>query len=470
LRLAEDLPNRSGLHNFVKRHPLLVLSSIIVSISVLLYIFVLLRHGLLPGIDGPYYAVQVESIARGAGLKYPDPPLIFYFMYLLYRASGNVFLGVALGVSVFVCLTSATLGYLVFKLTHSLIASATSMIVFIVAPFEFRLAGDFMKNAAGLLWVVLFLITACKGIKSRGRGRALYTLISFALMLGAGLTHILDYGFILLLALLIPAVQAVVRRGDSSTIFYEALMAALLSLVIFYALPSLQGGDLFKALRITEGLLHHGTVAHPPKPVSSGKGFRPFPPGYNEIYFGLDCVSATLLLILSYIRRDALEIYASLGIATALVALPVWRMQVAGRLQLMGGVSLAISLGGVLDSVRGLEGRSLTALAVIGLVIPSGMLVAGGVGPSISVQAYHELNSAIHRLNQTYGEACLVVPDPPLRYWVGTIASNVQARIEDCVQPPIIVIMLRSHPPRIPLSTFSHLIYRGEYLEAWLIK
>ncbi|MCD6368851.1 MAG: hypothetical protein J7L38_03535, partial [Thermoproteales archaeon] len=38
---------------------------------------------LLPGIDGPYYAVQVNWILKYGGLKYLDPPLTFYSKLVL---------------------------------------------------------------------------------------------------------------------------------------------------------------------------------------------------------------------------------------------------------------------------------------------------------------------------------------------------------------------------------------------------
>ncbi len=457
--------------NFVKHHPLIASSAIIISFFLPLYVFVLLRTGLLPGIDGPYYAVQVNSISHNFRLKYPDPPLIFYVMYFFYSVVGNAFLAVALGVSVFVTLSSTVLGYLAFKLTDSLVAGVFSMIIFMIAPFEFRLSGDFMKNAAGLLWVILFLVIAYKGMRSSERNKVLYFVISFATIFCAGLTHILDYGFVLALAAVIPAVQVFLRDRKTREVFYEGLLAGIISLLIFYLFPALQGGDLIKALSIIESITHYGFSSHVPKLVRQYKVPRPGIPVLNEIYGVLDWLAVALLMMLSYFsgKKEEKIIYGSLGIVTALLTVPFWERQVAGRLQLMGGVPLALSLSTVLSYVRNLNGKALVAASIIGLTLPAGILAAQAVTPSISRQAYFELNNALHQLNQTYMGACIVVPDPLLRYWVETLTSKVQASPKYCLGTTV-VIALRDRAPPVPAWLLTHIIYRGKYLEIWLLR
>jgi len=459
------------VYGFIKRHPLVTSSVIIISFFLPLYVFVLLRSGLLPGIDGPYYAVQVKSISQNFQLKYPDPPLIFYVMYFFYDVVGNVFLAVALGVSVFVTLSSTALGYLISKLTDSLAAGVLSMVIFMIAPFEFRLSGDFMKNAAGVLWVILFLIIAYKGIRSSKRNKALYFIISFAIIFCSGLTHILDYGFVLALAVLIPAMQVLLRDRETGEVFYEGLLAGILSLFIFYLFPVLQGGDLIKALNIIDSLMHYGVSSHVPKLVRKYRIPKPGTLAFNEMYVTLDWLAVALLAILSYLssKKEEKIIYLSLGIVTALLALPLWERQVAGRLQLMGGVPLSLSLSAVLSYVRNPKGKVLVAASIIGLTLPAGIFAAQLVTPSMPKQAYVELSGVLHQLSQTYKGACIVVPDPLLRYWVETLASKVQANPRNCVGTTVLIALKERTPP-VPTWLLTHPIYRGRYLEVWLLR
>ncbi len=202
--------------------------------AAILYVKMLTRFGMSPGVDGPYYAVQVLSIARTGHLKYPDPPLIFYVMYFFYRLLSDVFLGVAIGVTVFVVLSSLTIAYLVVRITGSFVAGITSMLVFLAAPFEIRLAGDFMKNAAGLVWIALLLILIAHSVSTRKtlKHRLLVMLASLVTLMLCGLTHILDYGFALTIALLIPLIQCLVGGRSARATSYEIALAGLITLAV----------------------------------------------------------------------------------------------------------------------------------------------------------------------------------------------------------------------------------------------
>ena len=110
--------------------------------------------GMLPGIDGPYYAAQVLSIDKYGVLRHPDSPLVFYVMYFFYVLLGDLFRAVAVGASVSVVLASVLVFLVVRRMTASSLAGLTAMVVFLASPFVLRLIGDFLKNAAGLAWLI----------------------------------------------------------------------------------------------------------------------------------------------------------------------------------------------------------------------------------------------------------------------------------------------------------------------------
>lgn len=60
------------------------------SLGFVFYLWVFVRNPLIPGIDGPYYLIQVRSLLQTGKLVYGDPPLTFYllaFFCLAFRRS-----------------------------------------------------------------------------------------------------------------------------------------------------------------------------------------------------------------------------------------------------------------------------------------------------------------------------------------------------------------------------------------------
>ena len=70
------------------------------------------------------------------------------------------------------------------------------------------------------------------------RSRLRFLVAPLAVFIGGGLTHILDYVFMLVLVFALFLLQLLFDRGN---IFYEGVVAAALSLALFYAFLGLQG-------------------------------------------------------------------------------------------------------------------------------------------------------------------------------------------------------------------------------------
>ena len=425
-----------------------------VAVAVPLYVYLCSRQGMLPGIDGPYYAVQVISIDRTGGLKYPDPPLVFYVMYVFYKLSGSVFTGVRLGVSIMTGLAAIPLFILVRRLTGSGLAALSSSLVFLAAPFEIRLLGDFMKNASGLLWVSLYILALYEASKGRW-SRLKATAYLLALTLLTGLTHILDYGFVAILAVVFTMLQALRDRP-----MIEAAAALAISLIIFYSAPMLQGGDLGKAFRLAEHSLEGRSVkreAKPPRQVGKPPGPRSSP---SEIMRWLNIITVLLLLMAALASRGLSRVLlASTAITLALLALPPYG-DASWRLQLMGGIPLAIAVGVVVGVAGKGWNAALVGAALTGLVLILGLYEAGFVAPSITPQAYSELK---HALSTIHSE-CIVIRDPRLRYWAETISLNIYKTPEPGCGLPVIVDFNYRAPPR------ARYVYRGLYISAWTPK
>jgi len=152
----------------------------------------LLSWDFMPGVDGPYYLIQVRSILSGSGMVYGDPPLLFYLAAAASRIVGDLRLGVSLTVAVMCGLSAAPSYALVRRLTGSRVAGVAAALSLSLSPQMFRMAGDLMKNASGILFVALsvyWLHSALAGEGNWLRSALLSSLVSYL----AFLTHSLDF-------------------------------------------------------------------------------------------------------------------------------------------------------------------------------------------------------------------------------------------------------------------------------------
>lgn len=66
-----------------------VFLSLIVIFGFGFYLYILTRHPLIYGIDGPYYLIQVRSLLESWHLEYGDPPLAFFIFTFFTLLSGG---------------------------------------------------------------------------------------------------------------------------------------------------------------------------------------------------------------------------------------------------------------------------------------------------------------------------------------------------------------------------------------------
>ena len=84
------------------------------------YLYILTRHPLIYGIDGPYYLIQVRSLLESGHLKYGDPPLAFFiFTFFTLLSGGDITLGIRIAVALFSALSAVPLYFWIKRVTHS---------------------------------------------------------------------------------------------------------------------------------------------------------------------------------------------------------------------------------------------------------------------------------------------------------------------------------------------------------------
>ncbi|RLF09324.1 MAG: hypothetical protein DRJ98_08300, partial [Thermoprotei archaeon] len=208
---------------------------------------------LVPGIDGPYYVVQVRWLLTHGQMKYPDPPLAFYLMSVAALVLGDIFVAVEVTSALVTALAALPTYALIKRVTGSRIAALASALAISLNPFVVRLSSDFMKNSMGLLWLALFLYFNARYI-DRGSKADLFGLIA-SLVLTA-LTHILDYG----VALLYATLGFLFARGEYRRRAAPGAAVALLSVLALVAAPFIVGGDIWKGFAFLEKLAEEADI------------------------------------------------------------------------------------------------------------------------------------------------------------------------------------------------------------------
>jgi len=397
-------------------------------IAFLFHFWILTGFGLMPGVDGPYYLIQVESILSGEGMVYGDPPLVFYLTALASRVVGDVSSGVLLTVSAFCGLSAAPTYALVKKLTGSRIAGSAAAISLAFSPQIIRMAGDLMKNASGIAFLMsgLFFLHSSTSEDGREWLNAAMAVISAYL---AFLTHSLDFAFLLLFFLayillcpltLRPSRRAVVRLGTALTAL------AVATLITTQAAPD-YFTDINKGFAFIRDLLS----SHEPAPPMGGlkpKPVRPWPsPGFLDLGYMLPFAAILALLAIDYWGKRDGEPWGKSGefnlamasLAAAVVAIvpqALMLVEWAWRFALMGCVPVSIAVGLL---VSRLGGERLAAAAVAVALIMPGLLqvpiAVDMISPTIDPIEYEDLVAMSHLVPEGSAVmvACKLSP-----YWV----------------------------------------------------
>ncbi len=399
---------------------------------------------LVPGIDGPYYIVQVKHLLERGGMKYPDPPLAFYIMALVTILCRDVFTAVELTSSAVTALTALPTYALIKRLSKSKTAAFAAALTVSITPFTIRLASDFMKNSMGLLWLALFLYFNTSYIERGERKFLLGALVSLAL---TALTHILDYG----VAILYAALFFLLTRGDKRKWALPGALAAVISLLAFMLAPFVVGGDVWKGIAFLEELAEGGEVTV-------------IRPDWLALSVG---VSASLIVASFYLKDSPLLalLSAASGAVGIILNLPVIPPKWLFRFRLMTVVPLAHGMGVAVAAVRE-RYRPIVAVLLLALVASMGFEAYRAVRPSIPPPAYAELKTALRVLEAKGLQA--VVPDVRLRYWAETIGEVYKNPQE--ANGPYAIVALKSGrrvPRGVPVFEGRFIIAVVHHTSPW---
>ena len=220
------------------------------------YLWLLFKDPLISGVDGPYYLIQVESILRGDGMVYGDPPLLFYLSSLSAYLFGDVRVGVSFTVALLSSLSVFPI-YLLFRRLGDEYAAVVSSILLVFSPQLIRMAGDFMKNAVGIFFLTFSIYLVSRGLWDDDN-RSLVS--GFFVSMLTFMTHSLDFAFLLIFLFSYPILLLFFSdlRFRRWILFVSSLMVATVLLVL--AFPNLFS-DVGKGVSFLRDLLRFGVTA-----------------------------------------------------------------------------------------------------------------------------------------------------------------------------------------------------------------
>ncbi len=424
----------------------LIASLILFSLGFSVYMAALTRTWMMPGIDGPYYVVQVNYLLSHGVLKYQDPPLVFYVFSLFTLAVGDAFLGVKIGVSLLTALASIPVFLLFKKLTDSRITGVTASLAFLFAPQTFRLLGDFMKNSSGLLWLNLYLYLLYLCLEKGGGKRQALAILSLFL---TALTHILDYGVALLYTILFAFLALFLRLKIRNIAL--PILASAASLALFFSIPAVVGGDVFKGVSFIVDLIE--------------QDYSKMGPLRTEWFILSWCTAIALILysVMAYLRGEKKKSTVSSASALVMLALnlPFLPRNWLFRFQLMTPVPMSHAFGFVAGGFKDKWHEIAALLLVAGIIGVLALPAFYSVRPSIPEEAYMELKYVVEDvLPSLDGEHCLVVPNARIGYWVETLGVEVYKKPQ-CISP-IFILEIRTRHPHLR----GRIIYKGKYVMA----
>ncbi|RLG87155.1 MAG: hypothetical protein DRO18_03550 [Thermoprotei archaeon] len=445
----------------VRRYINELIMVVIYALAVITYYTIFTRYELVYGIDGPYYIVQVKYLITHGRQYYPDPPLTFYVMALLYMVVKDFTWAVKLVPILLIPLGVFPIYLLILRETHSKLLAVSASAIYVFNPYTIRLSGDLIKNALGLTLFLYTLYFTYLSIKER---KWVYAAVATTLSVAVGLTHILALGTQLAFTTLVLTYLAL---SDRSRLKYVVpILIINIALVVVGTYTPLLGWDVFKGLRYVEELsgLESTEPIRKPQPPAVLKALA------IERVLGISLIASSV--IIAFKRRNTRLLLIPLIALLIFANNPLNPPEFEWRFLLLNSILLPIPIVYLINEVRGCLVRVALLIPIVMVLISQAVPIALiHLRPTITPLELNELRE----INQKFpNETVYVVPNVALKYWVETIMNpeNVVKSPKELSEVPnkgpyILLISnedLRHRPP--PMFRVA---YRGTYFTAYLM-
>lgn len=385
---------------------------------------------LMPGVNGPYYPVQVRSFLETGHLGFPDFPFAFWLEALVARLLFALKVG---SLSDCIMLASKSVDALfptlaavpAYLLARAWIVNGTrrSWLALVVAtfsvlfPFPLFMIADLQKNAVGAVWLFFYLYYLYQALR-QGSWRSF--MIAGVFFVLAALTHIGCFGiaivFLLAVAaaslILEPARRRIILRG---TLFLFLLLAAATAVLYLFFDPA-------RVERLLGVFLLPAELFE--KPVIFAGSSDPL---YLLVVFIYAlAIGGIILLIRRWkVMEPARRLIAAAAILTTLLlASPFFGQEWATRLTMTAYIPIAVVLAFLFAHLKSRTAiTAVIAVALIPMVLFLTVVIPKGIRPAgISEASYKELQQLRSVIAQP--EETLVLARHGLEWWAAWVLET----------------------------------------------
>ncbi|NHI92856.1 MAG: hypothetical protein EAX96_10175 [Candidatus Lokiarchaeota archaeon] len=244
----------------IKKHKAIIILIAIVISAFIYQILILNMYPYLYGVDGAYYNLQVINILETGEMWAGDNPFSFYyfafitliiklFMPITTPLEVVTTIAIKIGIVIFTSCISVPTYFIIKKYSKNEISALFGAFISTFNPLLFRLLGDFVKNAIGTFFLLLFIylfILCCENKYEIKKTLTLYFL-TYGIFVITALTHIYPTGFaacfvfIYLIYSIIHklATERKLPLNEFKIIGFLVLTVSFTILVMFLLLPDL---------------------------------------------------------------------------------------------------------------------------------------------------------------------------------------------------------------------------------------
>ncbi len=181
--------------DYLKKNKLWIIGLIAVTIlSFILFMISLTQYPLSYSPDGPYYDIQVRAIIRTGLPETDNPPLVFYYLTIFVVLVGDSYLGIKIGMALIASLIAIPAFFLTrlvldkTEMENNIICLLSAFLI-TVNVYCYRLIEDFMKNHAGIFFLLCFIYFAILWFEDLNKWKS-YGILTGIFFSCTFLTHI----------------------------------------------------------------------------------------------------------------------------------------------------------------------------------------------------------------------------------------------------------------------------------------
>jgi len=398
---------KSQSTGWIAKYEFLIVSLVCV-LGFVFYLWILTRHPLIYGIDGPYYLIQVESLLERGRLVHGDPPFAFFlFALLAVLLGGDLTLGVRVGVALFSAISAMPLYFLVKKITNMRVTGYAAVLTSLFSAPHIRMMNDLLKNAVGACFLLFFVYYLHELVFGKQSRRIMFLASLFLVLTGA--THILDFGVALLflclyliVAVLLDVNRKLAVRNLSSVLLVVGVFATA-ALTVF---PSLFT-DFFKGFSFLQDLFTAlGETTHPIMFLFDPRGGALIIP----------IIAVGFLLTIYEWKANKKESTLALMVVTIIgfgLSFPLIPPEWLWRFLLMEFIPIAFILGYSVSKMERKVAITIFLLIAIFPIVIQGVEASRRMGPTINERGYAELEM----MKSVLPPDSVVVVEPRFMYW-----------------------------------------------------